>query len=222
MNVPKFFLLLFIGVAMITTIPAQAQTLNTDSGTYTLYNSDNSTPLATGDIIQFGYYTQATSSNPFKGTFIALTSNGTGASTVIGEDTASGAADGTFAYSGLNLNIPTANLPPSGQIMTFQIYNSSSLASSTYYAAFAILDATWSYSPTASLPAPQNIGLSDSDANIVWKNNIAGYTGIAEATSSIPEPQTNALLIAGVVMLVSWRLARQKHASLRTSVAKKS
>jgi hypothetical protein len=224
MNARNLYLLFFIAIALFAAIPVQAQSIITDSGTYTLNNSDNSTPLATGDLIQFGYYTGATStSTPFAGTFVALTSNGSGPSTVIGEDSTLGAGDGTFAYYDLDLNVPTASLPPNGQIMSFLIYNSSTVASSTYYAAFATLDETWSYSPSASLPTPQYFGLSDEDYNIVWKNNVAGYTGIAlSEVASAPEPQTNALLIAGVAMLVSWRLARQKQATLRTSLPKKS
>ena len=180
-----------------------AQTINIDSGSYTLNNKNDTTALLTGDVVQFGYYNAATASNPFAGTFVALTSaGGSTPTTVIGQETGNGASNGTFAYSSLNLNAVPAALPANGQIMTFVIYNNSSIAASTNYAAEADLATTWNYSSSSMFPVPQSFSMDDTGT---WEGNDVGYTGLSLSNPpAAPEPQTDVLILFGSLLLAAW------------------
>lgn len=119
---------------------AATTTIAFDSGfTSLLYTSAAKTiPLSAGSantnhdgaILQLGYYTAATSTNPFSGTFIALTGPTSlntafsGANnTTIGDDSAQGAGNGNFAITLIFTAGSTASgisLPAAGQILAMQ------------------------------------------------------------------------------------------------------
>jgi hypothetical protein len=198
-------LAILTGLLLMSAPPAFAQIINIDSGSYTLYSSDNSTALLTGDLVQFGYYSDATTNNPFAGNFVALTSSGSSsATTVVGEETANGAGPGTFAYSSLNLDLASNALPTNGQIMAFVIYNNSTVGSSSAYAVEADLETTWNYSASAQFPVPQGFSLADTGT---WEDNIAGYTGVPlnSGESTIPEPPSVVMLVLGSLVLAGWQ-----------------
>ncbi len=219
MNPFKFKFLILGVLVLVAQTSAYCQSVSLDSGTFTLNNADNATPLATGDVFQFGYYTGATSTlTPFAGTFVALTSSSTFTPTFIGEETSNFAGPGQFSYDSFSLNVPSNLLPANGTIMSFMIYNSTTVSSATDYAAAADLSFPWSYASGGSVqPLPQ--GFSLSDPNVVWKNGDVGYTAIPLSSGTslpIPEPQTNALLGAGFLLLAGWHLGRRKAVLVKT------
>jgi hypothetical protein len=199
-------LLGLLAVLLLASAPIGfAQTIDLDSGSYTLDNTDKTTPLLIGDVVQFGYFTQATSSHPFAGTFVPLTSAGaTAPLTVIGQETLEGAGPGTFAYSDLNLSMDPNALPSNGQIMAFMIYNSATTTTATAFGAFADTMTPWSYSASDMFPIPQAFSLDDTGT---WENNVVGYTGISLAggTAAVPEPSTSTMFVAGIMALAVWR-----------------
>lgn len=198
-----------------------------DSGSFTLMNNEL-TPLSggveavvgDGDVIQFGYYTNATSSNLFSGTWVPLTGNGGANSafntTSIGDNpdtVGAGNTNGTFAFSS-NGSTPSdtyinfiqgsstsgVSLPSSGQIMAVRFYNGTSVANSTYYGAAS--DASWEWvAPLYPIPESMTFGL---DNSVSWFNNQVGYTG---TIIDVPEPPASSLfgLCFGVLAFVYWR-----------------
>jgi hypothetical protein len=188
-------------------LEAQSTTLTIDSGTYTLKDFDNATPLAVGDVVEFGYYSSATVLNPFSGSFNALTggtitntaetptADGSSfttdtVSTVIGGDQNTGAGPGQFAYT-LVFAPSTPNLPSNGQILAIKFFDNSTVASSGAYGAAS--NATWLWEGTTSsldFPADYSLG----DPGTLWLNNDTAFTGV-------PEPQTAVLVPVGLLML---------------------
>jgi hypothetical protein len=221
-------LILFAALICLTpslTLPLAAQTYVqiTSGTTYTLKNFYDTTPLSVGDVVEFGYYTQATVTNPFAGTFLALsggtitntaltpTSNGLSTTqdtvtTIIGGDSNTGAGPGQFAYN-LEFSTSTPNLPANNQIMSILFFNNSTVASSTAYGGASDISWLWSNSSSSlSFPLVYNM----SDPGVTWLNGDVAYTGV-------PEPQTTALFLSGLVFLVALRrrvrLVRNRHGS---------
>ena len=203
--------LLVLATSFAPRLFAQTDYVTIDSGTYTLKNFFDATPLAVGDVVEFGYFSQATGTNPFAGTFTAL-SGGTitntaltpttpedtstvqdTVTTIIGGDTNTGALAGQFAYE-LLFNQGAANLPANNQIMSILFFNNTTVASSTAFGAAS--DPTGGSDPTAawlwSNPT-SNVGFqlnySMGDSGVVFANDDVAFTGI-------PEP--NATLLVGV------------------------
>lgn len=183
-----------------------------DSGssfTYIFKNTNNSTLLATGDVVQFGYYTGATLTNLFAGTWIPLTGDGGANSgftfTVIGQDASQGWTNGTFGYSlGFTQGSGTTgvSLPSAGQIMGIRFYNGTTVASSTYYGAFSSTNSAWLWVAPSSSSA---MAISADDPGVTWLNNKVAYTGTAIA---VPEPGAVMLFVVGMgscLLLVRYR-----------------
>lgn len=197
---------------------AATTTIAFDSGfTSLLYTSAaKTTPLTAGNantnhdgaILQLGYYTAATSTNPFSGTFIALTgptSLNTAFSginnTTIGDDYTQGAGDGNFAITLIFTAGSAASgnsLPAAGQILAMQFYNNTTIPTSTAYNVASNSAWTWA-TPQDGAAAPSLI-YSFGNANTVWLGgaSTAYYT-------SIPEPSSlvfGAIGLAGLVWMV--------------------
>lgn len=196
-----------LSLAILGSAPLFASTsqLNLNSGSLTLNNTNNSTALAIGDVLQFGYYTGATNSSTlFSGTWVPLAGFG-GANSAftnisIGYASTNGAGSGTFAFSLTFTNGSSTsgvNLPSTGQIMSILFYNGTTLANSTYYG--AVSDVSWTWFAPASVPPTMNFSLSDS--GVSWLNSNAAYTG---TLYSVPEPSFVTLfaLGAGSLLLV--------------------
>ncbi len=186
--------------------------LNLDSGGYTLKGALNGLTLANGDDVQFGYYSNATSSNPFSGTFTALTGTG-GVNpgltfTAIGLEAANVNGPGEFAFTTSNITFDSSSsstgvdLPSVGQIMAVRFYNNSNPTLATFYGAAS--DSSWQWiAPAATPPSPMSFSFDD--PGVTFLNGDVGYTGTA--TLLAPEPSSMALfsLGLGALALLGWR-----------------
>ena len=213
--------------------------LYVDSGGLLLMNHDDVTPLSggvgtvvgDGDVVQFGYYTDATSSNLFAGTWVPLTGNGGANSafntTSIGDNPdglGAGNTDGQFAFTAtgsipgdtyINFTLGSAtsgvSLPSSGQIMALRFYNGTSVANSTYYGAAS--DASWDWiAPAYPPPLPMEFTMGDP---VSWLDNDVGFTGTSLSPDLVvPEPSEmslGGLGGLGVLAFAYWRRRRFGH-----------
>jgi hypothetical protein len=189
---------------------AQADYITIDSGTFTLNNSNDATPLAAGDVIQLGYFSQAT------GNFIALsggaitntaqtpTADGSSyttdtVSTVIGGDQNTGAGPGQFVYT-LVFNLSTPNLPSDGQIMSLLFFNGASISSSSAYG--GVSNSSWVWENATSMVAfSPDFSIDASTGTLTWlgadSTQDVAYTGV-------PEPTTFALFGASLLVLLGF------------------
>jgi hypothetical protein len=203
-------LLLFSLCSAARTWAQNTADLSIDSGDSILKSFGNTSPLAVGDALQFGYYTGATISNPFAGTWVALTGdggidNGSGSPganfTVIGRAADSGAGAGQFAFSSLTFTTGSAttglNLPSAGQLMAVRFYNGATVIGSTYYGAAS--DASWQWVSPASPASTMVFKLSD--PGIDWLGNNIAFTGTATTIAVIPEPNVALLALLGLLFL---------------------
>ena len=210
MKIPSRLLTLLLLLGTLSPLTAQNTVgLNLDSGGFTLNNVNDTTPLASGDALQFGYYTNATAANPFAGTFIALTGNGgvnSGLSfTAIGQDTGNGAGPGTFAFTTTDLMFTQGStttgvdLPTSAtQIMAVRFFNGASASTALDYG--AVSDASWTWiAPASPAPAPMSFSLDDS--GITWLNNNVAFTNTSNAPANVPEPASLPLFVLGLALL---------------------
>ena len=212
MRILTFFLLLTSFAA--DSLDAQTVTYNLDSGSLQLFNTDRSTLLsggtaANGDgyALQFGYYTAATSSNPFAGTWVVVAgADAPNHSTLsIGDLTINGAGAGTYGFS-LLFSASSPAMPSAGQLMSVRYFNATSTTYATAYG--AVSDPLWLW-VSPSLPAPAGgASFSLDDPGIVWLNSDIAYTG---TLSAVPEPSTYAA-IAGFAAfgVAAWRRRRSR------------
>ncbi len=134
-----------------------------------------------GAVLQLGYYTLATTLDPFSGVWVPLTGEGSGNpsySTIGDKDL----TDGRFlfgqGFSSLNPNIPLAGMP-----LTIRFYDSTSIAGSTYFNAVSNTSGLWNWVTPTNLNPMINISLGDS--GIVWQD---GGGSAFRTTIAVPEP----------------------------------
>lgn len=163
-----------------------------------------------GTVVQFGYYTMATISSPFDGTWIPLSGQGSGnaMNSTIGDK---GMPDGRFSYSlafsSLNPNIPAAGIP-----MTIRFYDATSLAGSSYFNAVSNTSGLWNWvTPTDLNPL---ISISLGDPGIVWQD---GSGSAFRTTIAIPEPSCAIALALTSGVLVMRRRRMQSGESRLTT-----
>ncbi|MEA3209356.1 MAG: hypothetical protein QOE70_2413 [Chthoniobacter sp.] len=178
-----------------------------------------------GCVLQLGYYSQATTANNFLGNWVPLTGEGSannggivpGSSpaktydkTSVGDVTVNGAANGTFASSGLTFVSGSAtgrSLPASTTIpLAIRLYNASTIASSTFYN--VVSDDLWLWKDINSDPPPLPINISLNDPGLEWLSIASGQaanTAFHTTMLTVPEPGISGLLLAGLVGIVARR-----------------
>jgi len=170
-------------------------------GSLTIYGPDGTTPLAgaagsnggVGFVLQLGYYTGATSSNAFLGTWVPVfgpgTSNSLFSTAGMGDDgaTQETGTNDEFSFSG-TVTSDTAStevgLPLPGQIMSIRYYNANSLAAATYFGAISdpLGGSAWLWEPPVGPPSVADNTYSLNDTGVVYQMGVG-------------EPETNVLLV---------------------------
>lgn len=187
------FCLLFVPQIIAQTLIS----LSFDSGSFSLYENDGSTLLNDGDVVQFGYYTLATAEDPFAGSWVPLTGDGSANPSIATSINGAGFGPefaGQFYWSGISLSATV----PNGQIMAIRFYDSSNVASSTHFGAVASADAVqgmlW--------PGPGNtIAFQAGNTGTSWQGGNVGKTGLA----AVPEPSAAFLILTFGGMLLNRR-----------------
>ena len=230
MKIPRLLtaltaLLLSCAVTRAATLATQ---VNWDSGSYTLRNVTNTAPITggtaadhNGAVLQLGYFDSATTGNLFAGNWIPITGenslNTAFNNTRVGDYTANGAADGSFAFSSgaspgtlFTQAVPTSfvALPPGGAFLAMRFYDNTTIGTSTFYETVA--NALWKWVSPASPTA--NVAISFDDAGgaglRLQSTTLAPIGTNIRATLpnvTAPEPTSAALLMVGLVSLASRR-----------------
>ena len=205
---------LFI-LASVADGDAAIATVSFDSGSKMVYDLNGTTVLTGGSptidgdgaVLQLGYFSSATSSQPFSGTWIALTGEGGAnsafADTTVGNLFSQGAGHGTFAMTltfdtavaGKNASLPSANTP-----LGIRIYNNTSIATSTHYMTISSPLTTWQWVPPNNPPNNPSVNLSLDDPSLRLQNGTlvgAGVVGpngfsttLPTGLAPVPEPST--------------------------------
>ena len=220
---------------------ADETTVSFDSGSHMIYDQNTAAmnPLSggtalngNGDVLQLGYYDGATTANNFAGNWVPLSGEGslntavvpnqgsptplpTGETynqTSIGDVTANGAGNGTFAIS-LDFVVGNAlsgnSLPPSTTIpLALRFYNGTSIATSTSYN--VVSDDLWLWK-TPNTP-PVNVTISLEDPNLDWLSVDLGEGANTpfHTTIPVPEPTTVAAAAVCAVSLIISALRRRR------------
>jgi hypothetical protein len=155
-----------------------------------------------GAVIQIGYYSLATTADPFAGNWVALAGPGTSVEAAnIGEIlgggyVGSGLFEGTATFSTAAGGYPALSTP-----LAIRFYDGTSIDGSTYFNAVSMVDWKWS-SPTAAnttvdmtIPGPGIPGL-------VWEG---GEASAYRTTLPVPEPSVGLLAAAGISLLFKRR-----------------
>ena len=160
------------GVTLVTQV-------NWDSGSYSLRNAAGTAPITGGSavdhngaVLQLGYFTTSTVGNLFSGTFIPITGEGSlntaFNNTTVGDYTANGAADGSFAFSSgaspgttFSSAVPATfqQLPSAGAFLAVRFYDNLTIATSTFYETVA--NVAWTWKAPASPSAVVNMSFDD-------------------------------------------------------------
>ncbi len=196
-------------------------------GTLTIYGPDGVTPLVgaagsnggVGFVIQLGYYTLASSTNAFLGTWTPVFGPGTSNSlfSTAGMGEVSGTAEtGTndeFNFTGTVTSSDTSTevgLPlPLNQIMSIRYYNATSLATATDFG--AISDPTggsaWIWQAPVASPSIANDSFSFEDSGVVYQG---GASEPETNISLVPEPATLSLFAGATGIGAAMVLRRRK------------
>ena len=167
------------------------------NGTLLTSGTDNADD---GAILQLGYYTLATTSDPFAGSWVPLTGAGSGNSfySTVGDKAL---PDGRFNI-GLNFFTSTANTPAAGTPLSLRFYDSTSLAAATYFNAVSNTTGTWNWVAPSNLNPTINISLSD--PGVVLQD---GPTSAFRTTIAVPEP-ASAIVLALATGALAFRRRR--------------
>lgn len=179
-------------------VPLQAASVNILlSIDYRTLNDFNGNPLNAGSandgdgaVLQLGYYTMATTLDPFAGDWVAMTGQGTSYLTTIGDSGDRGA--GSFKTEVILLQGSyTFTEPPIGTPLALRFYDSNSIGASTYFNAVSDTTGGFNWLAPADPDALVGLGLSYLTAGVFWQD---GSGSAFRTTIPIPEPSAFALL----------------------------
>jgi hypothetical protein len=176
-----------------------------------IYESDGTSLLTAGSaadydgaIVELGYYTGALVGAPFLGSWVHLLGNRPQSGT-IGDLT--GLPDGRFSLSDLFAH-DQGNALPIGTPLSIRFYDSTSIATSTYFNAVSTADGKirWPQSPDGTVIFDLD-DLNDIDDILIWQG---GVDSAFRTTIPVPEPGTVMLGMAQL-MAVTWWRHRRRH-----------
>ncbi len=226
----SFFCLI---ASVVSTNAAAIITLTFTSDSHTLRDnlgailSGGTTADGDGDVVQIGYFSAASVSNNFAGTWIPLTGQGSlntggvidGSSpaeaynkTSIGDTFSGGnnASDGQFAVS-LTLTVGDAttgnSFPSSTSVpLALRFYNGKTIATSTFYN--TVSSDGWLWTTPLEPPSIAAVNMDMDSGVMEWEG---GAASADKTTITVPTPEpTSAFLavVGGIAMLVSRRPRR--------------
>ena len=145
-----------------------------------------------GTLLQLGFYSTATLSNPFSGTWVVL------ASTTMGDDGVN--IDGKFSTSTV-LGSGTFTEPAVGTPLSIRFYDGISVNTSSYFNSVSNTSGAWNYIAPADVP-PVISMVIDKNSNVAFD----GVFGDFKTVRPIPEVSSAILaLIAAIPMLLGRR-----------------
>lgn len=195
----------FIFLLIVSQLNAASTQVNWHNAAGTEVRDLNGTLLTSGNVdandgavLQLGYYTLATTLNPFDGSWVPITGEGSGNPfySTVGDKAM---PDGRFDI-GLSFFTATANLPTAGTPLAIRFYDSISIATSTYFNAVANTTGTWNWITPVD-PRP-TITISLSDPGVVLQG---GPTSAFRTTIAVPEPSCIVLVILSLGGLTARR-----------------
>lgn len=146
-----------------------------------------------GAVLQLGYYSAATTLNPFAGTWMRITGPGTGYWSTIGD---SRVLDGTFSLT-YHFKDTYSFVPPAGTPLAIRFYDATSLSAASHFNCVSNTDGTWNWA--GGLPEPTiNLTFSLTSTTQVWQG---GAASAYRTTIPIPEPSACLIVMIGTLAL---------------------
>lgn len=146
-----------------------------------------------GAVLQLGYYSAATTVNPFAGTWMAITGPGTPYRSTVGDS--SGFSAGRFSLS-YQFKDGSSFLPAAGTPLAIRFYDSTSLATANYFNCVSNTDGNWNWA--GGLPEPAlNLTFSLTSPTQVWQG---GAASAFRTTIAVPEPSVALLVASGALL----------------------
>lgn len=157
-----------------------------------------------GSILQLGYYTAATTGNPFWGDWVAMTGPGTSYQTTVGDF--GNYPNGTFKLEVLfTQGSYSFTEPVVGTPLALRFYDSTSLATSTFFNAVTDTTGGFNWSAPADPTSTARLSLGLSSVGIVWQD---GSGSSFRTTIAIPEPSC---LVLGALSLGALAVRRRSN-----------
>jgi hypothetical protein len=137
-----------------------------------------------GTIFHLGYYTAATTSNPFAGDWVAMTGPGTPYQTTVGDSRNN--PNGTFKLQVLFTQGSYSFTEPAvGTPTALRFYDSTSIAASTYFNAVTDTTGIFNWLAPADPTSTARLSLGLSSVGIVWQD---GASSAIRTTLAVHEP----------------------------------
>lgn len=160
--------------------------------------NNNSVPLSAGTsaagdgtLLELGFYTTATVSNPFSGSWVVL------ASTTMGDDGVN--INGKFSTSTV-LSSGIFSEPAIGTPLAIRFYDGTSVGNSSYFNSVSNTNGTWNYVAPAEV-SPVVSMVIDKVSGVVFD----GAFGDFKTVRPIPEPSYVALILLAVIPMLLGR-----------------
>jgi hypothetical protein len=181
---------LFFSILGASPLSAASLIVNWSNGVGTELSDNLNVPLFAGtsgnydgDIVQLGYYTMATTLNPFAGEWVTLRDQ------TIGEKDVLGPRSGLFGYGDVFSTSPSGLL--AGTPLAIRFFDSTSVGSATKFNAVSDSSGAWNWiAPTT--PAT-TVTLSLTSSSLVWQD-----TNKSSFRTTIPIPEPSTLLLVSV------------------------